>query len=218
MIHALPFFVSLKDIYKLIHIVMNLASTVTNRNSSMIRGFVSLFLGLILIIWPDAVSRSIVYVIGGALLVAGIVSFAISMKRQKDGRYNTFVSVNGAVDLVFGLLLVLFPDFFLGILMYLFAAVIIVLGAGQIMNLRYTSKIAKVPFWMYILPVLVLIAGVVIIFNPFGVLSSIFVFSGVVLAVYALAEIFDAWKFRNDVFVDDYGRRHSIEDVDYKEE
>lgn len=195
---------------------MNIVSSFTDRSASMIRGFAYLIIGLVLVLWPDVVSRTIVYVIGAIFTVAGIFDFVAHL-RKTSGRSFPF-SVAGLGGLLFGIVLLIFPDFFLNLLMYLFALAIIIAGTGAVGNMYYTSRFVPVPFWMYVVPALIICSGVLILFNPFKTLSSIFVFSGVVMAIYALSEIFGAWKYRNVEVFDSYGRKHIVEDTDFEED
>lgn len=202
---------------------MNESSFITNlRNEEIIRSAVSLVLGLILIIWPDAAINTLVYIAGTVLLAAGIFSCAISFKlNRNESGYRSLFSLGGAANILFGILLFAFPGFFVGVMMYLFAIILLVLGISDISSLYRTSKIARIYPAYFILPVLLSIAGIVIIFNPFKTAAAISVFAGISLAAYALFEIFTTWKFqkiKKDFVKGKYGQIHEIEDTDFVEE
>ena len=200
---------------------MSISSFVTNRTSAVLRGAVALVLGLILAVWPDFVSKSIIYILGGCLILSGIVAAIVSyrqFRREKGtGRSASYISFMGGGNLVFGLLLILFPTFFLDVLMYLLAALVLVFAVVQLLSVYYTSKVAKVNPLLYVVPALLIICSLVVFFDPFESLNAIMIFCGIVIMVYAVSELAEAWVFRNVTFEDRYGQKHEIEDVPFEE-
>ena len=75
--------------------------------------------------------------------------------------------IAGLGSLLFGLWLMIMPAFFVGILMYVLGAVLVLAGISQIVNLSAARSWTVVPGGFFVIPVLVLIAGIVVLFNPF---------------------------------------------------
>lgn len=71
-----------------------------------------------------------------------------------------FVSVGGVI---LGLLMCIFPSGFAGFFVYVFAALLIVFGIYHIVDLASWNKSVKFPFYFYIIPILMIAAGIIIL-------------------------------------------------------
>ena len=88
------------------------------------------------------------------------------------------------------------PAFFVGILMYVLGAVLVLAGISQIVNLSAARSWTVVPGGFFVVPVLVLIAGVVVLFNPFTAATVPFIILGVSSIVYGLSDLVNIIRFR----------------------
>ena len=109
------------------------------------------------------------------------------------GMYFPIVSLG---SLLFGLWLMMSPAFFVGILMYVLGAVLVFAGISQIVSLMGARSYANVPFGFFVMPVLILLAGIVVLVNPFAAASIPFIILGVSSAVYGITELISIYKFR----------------------
>ena len=136
---------------------------------------------------------------------------------------------NGVVDIVLGLLLFLFPGFVAGLLIYLIAFVLICFGFFQLLGLGSASRVVKLGLWSYVLPFLVLAAGIFLMTKPAFLGEAIGVVAGAALIVYGVSELFSSWKMRKAI--DEYEIRQTgaqntsvqddttvtvVKDVDYE--
>lgn len=189
-----------------------------SRTSSVVRGLLALALGVCLLLWPDRMAGLIVKVIAAFLLAVGMLTLVLAWRANREDKgMPVFTMVNVGVNLVFGLLLFLFPNFFLGIIMFLFGAVLLFFGAGQLANLLRSRRYAAVPWGMYVVPALVTVCGIVLFFDPFSTVAVLTAFFGACLAVYGLSELYAAWRLRKAD--PDRSRRLAglAEDVPYEE-
>ena len=189
---------------------MNFIYSITNRTYSAFRGAVVLLLGLALLIWPDYMLNTIVKLIASFLIVAGLVAlyFTARAKKQEQGNneqslLSSFASVNIIVYLSFGLVIFLFPGFFVSILVFLFGAILLLLGIGQLVNLAISGKHIKISPYLYIVPVLVTICGIVLFFQPFTAKNILTMFFGGCLACSGAVELLSAWILRKTQFSPD---------------
>ena len=106
------------------------------------------------------------------------------------------VPIAGLGSLLFGLWLMIMPAFFVGILMYVLGAVLVLAGISQIVNLSAARSWTVVPGGFFVVPVLVLIAGVVVLFNPFTAATVPFIILGVSSIVYGLSDLVNIIRFR----------------------
>ena len=154
-------------------------------NYSIIRCICALVIGVLLVAWPEAAILYLVITIGVLFLVPGLFSLSGYLIRGKqDG------------SRLFGLWLMIMPAFFVGILMYVLGAVLVLAGISQIGNLSAARSWTVVPGGFFVIPVLVLIAGIVVLFNPFTAAAVPFIILGVSSIVYGLSDLINIIRFR----------------------
>lgn len=89
-----------------------------------------------------------------------------------------------------------YAGIFVGILMYVLGAVLVLAGISQIVNLSAARSWTVVPGGFFVIPVLVLIAGIVVLFNPFTAAAVPFIILGVSSIVYGLSDLINIIRFR----------------------
>ena len=145
----------------------------------------ALIVGLLLILWPDVAVNYLVITIGVLFLLPGIYGlFSYFAQAKKRERANLHVS---------------FPVIALGsvsILMYVLGVLLVLGGLNQILNFVSVRKYMPVPLGVYIVPTLVLIAGIVVLMNPFQAATVPFIVLGVSSMVYALSDLFRLIRYR----------------------
>lgn len=118
----------------------------------------------------DTLPRSIVMLCGLAFVIPAVISlisvfFAGKNSRRGSGA-RVIQMICGIGGLVLGLCIIFLPGVFRPLLVYPFAALLIFGGAFQIFQLSHKYRPVDYPAWMYLVPVLVLVAGVVILCVP----------------------------------------------------
>lgn len=192
---------------------MNIIYSITNRTSSVVRGVLMLLLGLSLLIWPASMLNLIVKIIAAFLIAIGAVTLFINIKAQKEEEnqmgpnvkrqrdvLRSFASLNVAIYLFFGILIFIFPGFFVSILVFLFGAILLLLGLGQLVNLFLSSRHTNLPVYFYIVPIIVTLCGIILFFQPFTAKDVLTMFFGGSLAVYGIEEIIASWMLRKVKF------------------
>ena len=101
-----------------------------------------------------------------------------------------------AGSILFGAWLVIMPEFFVNILMYILGALLVIAGVQQIAMLVSARKWSMVPFGFYVMPALILLTGIMIIAYPFGAAANTFVIFGVASIFYGIIELINWYKFR----------------------
>lgn len=189
---------------------MHIIYSITNRTYSAVRGVLILALGLALLIWPDAMLNIIVKLIAAFLIAAGLVTLYFAQnKKEKEVQVpqdenksflSSFASLNIAVYLCFGILIFIFPSFFVSILVFLFGAILLLLGIGQLINLFVSARHTKLSGYMYIVPAVITICGIILFFQPFTAKNVLTMFFGGCLAGYGAVELISSWMLRNVKF------------------
>ncbi len=198
---------------------MNYIYSVTNRNYSVVRGILMLIFGVCLLMWPGSTVGLIIKIIAAFFLAAGLLTLIIALNvNVKDGSGVPFLSiVNICVYLILGLLIFLFPGFFLGLIAFLFGAVLLFAGIGQLVNLYQSSKYGPVSGGLYIIPVLIVLAGIALFFSPGSSTAFITMVFGVSIALSGISEIISGIKLKGVKSRKSGKGRGPVEDARYEE-
>lgn len=178
-------------------------------NYGIMRCVSAIAIGLLLMVWPEAAIIYLVIAIGAMFFLPSLFSLVgYFMKGRQLGMYFPIISLG---SLLFGLWLMVSPAFFVGILMYVLGVVLVFAGLSQIAGLLNARNHTVVAFGYYVMPVLILLAGIVVLVNPFAAAAIPFVILGVSSAVYGITELINIYKFRkkeekapmNEVMIED---------------
>lgn len=163
-------------------------------NHSLLRAISSILIGLLLVVWPETAIVYLVIAIGVLFFIPGLISvISYVTKGQKIGMPFPIVSIG---SLLFGLWLMVSPAFFVGILMYVLGIILVFAGISQIINLVNIRNWAQVGIGYFVVPILILLAGMIVLLNPFAVASIPFIILGISCMVYGISDIFNRIVFR----------------------
>jgi len=163
-------------------------------NFSMMRCVSAIVMGVLLMVWPETAIIYLVIAIGTMFFLPSLFTMiGYFMKGRQLGMYFPIV---GLGSLLFGLWLMISPAFFVGILMYVLGVLLVFAGISQIGGLLGDRSHATVPFGYYVMPVFILLAGLVVLVNPFAVASIPFIILGISSTAYGLSELINIYKFR----------------------
>lgn len=164
-------------------------------------GIVTLILGVALLFMQHTAINVVVMVVGGAFLLSAIIDlilvFRAKSKIETSGGHAESISVVSTLTAVatgaLGLWLLLKPTTFTSLLVYVFAAIIILAGLYHICMLGFGFKDARFPFAFYILPLMLVAAGVVVfIIGATAMMNAIVLVTGICLIVYAVCNFIEA--------------------------
>lgn len=165
-------------------------------NGSVLRCIFAIVLGFVLVLWPEAAVTYLVIMIGICFIVPGLFSLLNYFTREKvEGEPSPMFPIDGAGSILFGAWLVVMPQFFVSILMYILGALLILGGSQQLISLISARKWSVVPYGFYIIPSLILTTGIMILTYPFGAAANTFVIFGVACLIYGISELINRYKF-----------------------
>lgn len=183
-------------------------------NYALLPSLCALAVGILLVVWPDMAINYLVITVGVLFLIpglAGVFSYFLSMRKRQRTKAMFPVAALGSALL--GIWLIVMPMFFVTILMYVLGVLLLLGGVSQIAGFAAASNYSRVPAGMYVFPILVMIAGVVVLFNPFEAAAVPFVVLGVSFIVYSLIDIFRLIRFRKEAFRSDIQNITPIEET-----
>lgn len=174
---------------------MSIIYTATNLKNSVIRSAFSILLGVVLVLWPGTALNYIIMLIGILFLITGLISFSVSYKNREDKGAGGLLSFNGIGSIILGLLLISIPSTFAKIFMFILGFILVIAAVGQFVTLSAAKRFGYIPPLLgYIFPMLILLAGIVIIFDPFSSAESIFILFGVTAIFYGVTDIVSQYK------------------------
>lgn len=166
---------------------------------SVVSSLCALIMGVLLVMWPEAAVIYLVITVGVLFLLPGLYGiFAyLASRRQAKGEVGRTFPVVALGSSLLGLWLIVMPDFFVGILMYVLGALLVFGGISQLMNFISIRKLTgTVPGIFYVLPVLLLLVGILILVNPFEAAKVPFIILGASSIVYGLTDLFRIIRYR----------------------
>ena len=178
---------------------MKSANVFFDRSYGYARAIIALAGGLVLVIWPEAVKNSIMIILGSLILAVGIVSVILSYTGKWRKEKVPLLLLNSIVDIAFGLVLIIFPKFFTGLIMFVFGLILLIFGLGEIINLFRTAKAVRVPWPLYIGPAITLILGIAMFFFPGESGNVLFVIFGSTLLLYSVSEFASTYTIRREM-------------------
>ena len=163
-------------------------------NYAMMRCVSAIAIGVLLMVWPEAAILYLVIAIGVVFFLPSLYSLIGYFRKGRQlGMYFPIVSLGG---LLFGLWLMISPAFFVGILMYVLGAVLVFAGITQVVNLLGARSYAVVSHGFFVIPILILLAGLIVLINPFAAATIPFIILGVSSTAYGISELINLYKFR----------------------
>ena len=160
---------------------------------SFLRTIAALVIGLVLVMFPDRASDYFVITIGVIFLVPSLISLIgyFARRTEEPRRF----PIEGVGSLLFGLWLIVMPDFFADLLTFVLGFILLMGGVQQIASLYAARRWMQVRGGYYVVPVLILIVGLTALFNPLGARSAAFALIGIGCLVYAVSELLSWFKF-----------------------
>ena len=157
---------------------MQIVYTTSNFKGGIYRAVLAILLGLALLIWPADALKYVVMLIGIVFLAIGIIAFIIS-SRNREEHQRSFAPLSGIGSVILGLLLVCLPSTFATVFMFLLGFILVVAAVGQFVTLAAARQFGRIAPVSFLFPVLILIVGIVILFDPFSSAESVFILFGI---------------------------------------
>ena len=168
-------------------------------NYAAMSSICSLIIGVLLVLWPGEAMTYLVITIGVLFLLPGLVGlftyFAASRKEASAGTRLGF-PVIALGSALLGFWLMIMPGFFVDILMSVLGVMLVFGGLIQLMNFMTLRSYSHVPWGVFVIPVLILAAGIVVLIDPFKAATVPFIILGISAIVYGLTDLLRLVQFR----------------------
>ena len=161
---------------------------VMNNRLTLISNIFVFIAGLILILMHSQarIFETIIIIIGVMFIVPGCLSIVALLSRGNMGKVNMLALMPVVGGLLLGIALVAAPAFFVGVLSYTFAVLIIAGSLVKFWMLFSMGRSVKMPLWLYIVPALMLVCGIVILLTDIRTIESVLVLiTGIAFVAYS---------------------------------
>lgn len=175
-----------------------------NTKSALITNLIILAVGILLIIYHNSnVISTIIVITGVAFIVASLFNLAMLIKRNRSTNASPATQhVNTSIGIIaslggigLGAWMAISPASLVSIVVYLFAALLVVAGLYNIIMLFLKHKSMPIPLWLYILPALMAIAGIVILCTDIKTIESTAVLiTGIATTAFAINRFIEISK------------------------
>ena len=171
---------------------------------AILRSLCALLVGFLLVSNPTEMTVLLVQIIGGLFTLSGVLAFigffatkstAKELEQQQGISFRPVFPVVGVGSLAFGTCLLVWPAMFVNILMYVLGVLLCLIGIGQIANLVSYRHFAPLSWSLFVLPLLIMKAGVVVLAYPMDVASVPFTILGISFLVYGVCEFIMGIRF-----------------------
>ena len=174
---------------------MQIVYTSTNFKGAFFRAILAIILGLVLVIWPGTALKYTIMLIGVLFLVTGLTAFIISNRNRED-RQRSLVPFSGIGSMVLGVLLLCIPSTFATIFMFVLGFILVIAAIGQFVTLSAARQFGHVAAVNYLFPVLILIAGIIVLFDPFKSAESVFILFGITAIFYGVTDLLNQYAIK----------------------
>lgn len=164
----------------------------------LLRGISALLLGILLVFWSQSAVQYLIMGVGCLFLIPGVFSLIASfrMSSAKGTSHFGWSQVLGIGSILFGLCLIVSPVLFEKSLMYALGIIVTFAGLGELVQLVAARQWFHVSIWFYVTPILVMLTGIFILFNPIESANIPFIILGVCCMVYGISDMVNIVKFR----------------------
>ncbi len=157
------------------------------KTNSLVMGLFLIILGLVAIVMKGGAVQILIVIAGLLLLVIGALAVYYSFK-DKGQEF-----VIGVVQVVIGIVLIVGAGLLTTIAMYILGIALIILGAVSLLDIL-KSKDFKGNIIPIIVGAVMVIAGILALVNPAGMIDTIMLVIGILVVISGLLEVVGALK------------------------
>lgn len=164
--------------------------------NSVIRSIVVMLIGLLMIFWNESVVGLIIRVVGVAFLLPALPSIVnLYFSRGQGERYvRLLISVIDVGSISFGLWLMISPASFEALFVKLLALLLLLFAVYQLAMVVMAQKRYIVSWWMYVVPLVMIVAAITLFLSSFRPLATLSVIFGFVALVSGVSDLIISLK------------------------
>lgn len=159
--------------------------------NSVIRGLVTMLVGLLLLFINDSALPLLIRVTGAVFFLPALVSMVnIYISRAETAIIpKVLMSLINIGSMAFGLWLMILPDTFIELFTTLLAIILFVFALYQVIVIVAAQRHTRISIGMLVAPLLLIIAAIIILAVPFETAAAISVVFGICAIVAGISDI-----------------------------
>lgn len=161
------------------------------RTDTIVQAILFIILGVVLLTIPGITLITIVYLVAAILLVSGGISLAAYFRNRSKGLDTGNALIIGISLLIFAAIMFIFPAATASFFTVLLGLVLVFLGVTNIVRAISLRTLGTGPAWIIglVVSALVLIGGVILIWNPFAATEIYVMVMGILLIVTGIDDL-----------------------------
>ncbi len=174
--------------------------SIRSKLSSFWMAAASVVVGLLLLLFPS-ISFSIFSTgLGIALILYGLTYLFRFWQEKRQGISANGELFLGLIVIIFGLLFLSVPKIIASILPFILGALLLLSGLFKIPDAWEAFRSGVSCRWLFLFATLVpLVLGIILLFNPFGVITAVISFFGICLMANGLLDLFSFFLSRKEL-------------------
>lgn len=163
---------------------------------SMIYSILFAIIGLLLFIDPAGFVVLVSYLIGILLLIVG-TSNVLNYSKNRDLAVTKTLLIVGVVLFIIGLFLILKPTFIGKIVPAVIGVCLIINALEKLMYLKYLEDKKSESYMISLISgIVIMIVGIVLLFNPLSGTLIVTQIIGVIIVIYSVMDIIEKMKYK----------------------
>lgn len=176
---------------------MNFRMKESNGKRQLIRGIVAVVVGIAIMAYPGLTLNMVISVLGALLIIEGLVGYFLWRKAMQGAETPGFILFpRGVGNIIFGMVLLLFPTFMAEAFVFLVGIIMLIAGLSQVLTQLTARKGSGFSLVYLLISLVALFAGVLLLAKPFESAATLLMFFGAIVIVYGAGEIFWAIRMR----------------------
>lgn len=156
--------------------------------TSIIFSIIFIAIGIFLLLKPETAINIICYVLGVILILWGVVSMIQFFSDKTSESYLSISFIFGAFVFIFGLIILIKPEIIASIIPLLLGIWMLINGVTKLSYSLTINKLSNATVSI-IGSILIIILGVLLIFNPFAGAKSLVQIIGISFIVYSVIDL-----------------------------
>lgn len=187
-----------------------------NPTRILIRGIITSAVGITIVVVPGLSLNTVIQFLGMVLVVDGLINLIMTMVKRSKQQSIFAVFPRGTTSIIAGILLLLFPQMIVGVFVFLIGFILVLAGFSQLASQLGGRSVFGISWLSAILSFIALVAGIVMLLDPFKSAVTILIFVGIVVFLYGAGEIVWSFKIRKYHKQNPPAQPHTV-DADYEE-
>lgn len=184
--------------------------------TSIIFSIIFILIGAFLLARPEDAIHLVSYALGIILLVWGVISVVQFFSNKESQSYLEFGFIVGVFVLIFGIIILIKPDTIASIIPLLLGIWMLINGVTKLsysLTLNKNRNAAS----SIIISLIIVILGILLIFNPFAGAKKIVQILGIIIIIYSVLDLLECLAIKTVIKKELKTKTEEIIEAEYQE-